>query len=221
MFPHVPDFKGTLVVRHPQKNNEIARGCADIERSDVRDAGQGDGFQGFHVQLPHGWEGGQDLTPNGIEIVVEELSLVLNDVFNFHKEKVSPKFWHNINQLCILEPGEGVWLDEENEWAWISNKAEFFLTAKVEGTMTFCLLMPEEDMHKQTQPMKVVVKADSNLIFEDIINGPGHHEIKANVIKNHKVTFDVTCDKFVIPNEYCGNKDKRKLSLIVTHFGVI
>lgn len=219
--PNLPAFKGTLKIIHQDMSLEIARGLADQIRQDVQEAGIGDGSYGFNIPLPTDWDEGKGLCPDGLRVIVEELDLDLNEIFKPRHSEVSPKYWHNINNSFTLEPAKGVWLDRENEWAWIAPEAEFSLTAQATGRLVFSLIMPEGDMHKQSMPMTVKVFADGYLVFDKSIHQAGHHEITSTVDLGETVQFSVTCEKCVIPDEYCGNKDRRELSLVVSHFGVL
>lgn len=220
-FPHLPDFHGTLIVYHESDGKEIARGIANMDRKDVHGASCGNGFYGFHIPLPTAWDKVRSLAPNGLKIKVQELDFIINDIFKPQERQVTPKLWHNINQLSKLEKVDGVWQDSENEWAWLSSESEFTLTALTEGALTFNLIMPEDPMFQQILPVNIRIFADGQEIFNKIFENSDYYEIRCKVTADQTVRYHISCDKFVVPDEYCGNKDTRKLSVIIGHFGVL
>ena len=220
-LPHLPDFHGTMIVYHENDGQELARGYADKDRQDVQEAGHGNGSHGFHIPLPPRWDHEKSLTPHGLKVVVQELDLVLNDIFKSRECQISPKLWHNINQLFKLEKVDGVWHDNDNEWAWLSNESEFTLTALTEGTLTFNLIMPDEPMLQQILPTSIKVFADDKEIFNKLLDKSAYYEIRNKVSADQTIRYHISCDKFVVPNEYCGNLDTRKISVIMGHFGVL
>ena len=220
-LPHLPEFHGTIIISHEKDGQEIARGSADQERRDVQEAGFGSGTHGFHISLPSGWYHEKSLTPNGLKVVVQELDLVLNDIFKTQEGQVSPKIWQNINQLFTMDKVDGLWQDNDNEWAWLASEAEFSLTALTDGIMTFSLIMPDDPMFQQMLPATVKVMADGMEIFNKPFAKSAHYEIRHQALTHQTIHYRIICDKFVVPNEYCGNLDTRKLSVIIGHFGVI
>jgi len=218
--PQLPDFHGTILVCHEKDGKEIARGIAAQDRGDLREAGYGTGSYGFRIPLPRGWDHEESLTPSGLKVIVQELDLDLNDIYRTQKQQASPNLWYNINQFFELGKVEGIWQDNDHEWSWLANESEFTLKALCDGILTFTLIIPDDLMMQQILPMSIQILADGKAILCTTIKKPGHHEIAQKIVANQTVRYRVSCDKFVVPDEYCGNKDTRKLSLIIAHFGV-
>lgn len=220
-LPPLPEFQGTIIISHENDEKEIARGHAIKDRPDVQGVGQGVVPHGFHIPLPPGWGDAKSLLPSGLKVTIQELDLVLNGFFKIKECHASPKIWHNINKLFRLKKDTGVWHDNDNEWAWLTTEAEFSLTALTEGVLTFTLIMPDDPMLQQILPAKVTVMANEEEVLNKTFKRPGHTEIHCQASVGQTIQFKVYCDKFVIPDEYCGNLDTRKLSLIISHFGVL
>lgn len=78
--PHIPDFHGTIIVRHPETMQKIARVKADLYRKDLEAAGIGNGSYGFRIPLPAGWDKVSDASPEMLQITIEELGISMSEL---------------------------------------------------------------------------------------------------------------------------------------------